>query len=243
MLIRFFAAALLLPALFFSGCATEMGMAKLDNPDAIAKSTRPVYLMTVTLKNPLVTAYQPKLVSLEVLARKGKESVRTLVFNIDQAAKSESLSPTVGNSYLVRFELEPGEYVLLGLNSVGQSMFTNGNFFTPLKMKLVVSGPGVHYLGHVEASVRERKEGEFGAGGNSLPVKEQREIGAFGGTFDVAVSDRWDTDEAKFSERIPALKGVKVEKAILPAFDRRSVQQWWDYNAFMAPLQWGNPPF
>ena len=60
---RLLAAASVLSAFFFSGCATELGMARLDNPEAISKSTRPVYLMTVTLKNSLVPAYQPKLVA------------------------------------------------------------------------------------------------------------------------------------------------------------------------------------
>jgi hypothetical protein len=233
---RLFIAALFVAGFFFSGCTTDLGMARLDSPESIAKSTRPVYLMTVNLKNELVPAYQPKLVALKIMKRTGPHSIRVLLVNVDQLSKEESFSPAIGNSYLVRFELEPGDYVLLGLNSVGQSMFTAANFFTPLWMTLHPSTPGVSYLGHIDAVVRKRQEGEFGAGGYSLPTQEQREVGAFGGTFDVTISDRWETDEAKFQQKVPALKGVEIHKNILPAFDRKSIQQWWNNNAFQTPL-------
>lgn len=211
-------------------------MANLESPETIAKSTRPVFLLSVNLRNELVPVYQPKLVALKVMKRTGAHSIRVLLFNVDQLSKSETLSAATGNSYLLRFELEPGDYILLGLDSLGQSMFTQGSFFTPLWMSLKPTEAGVSYLGHIDAVVRKRLEGEFGAGGYSLPVQEQREIGAFGGTFDVVVSDKWETDAPKFLEKVPALKGVTVAKAILPEFNRKGIQQWWDTNTFQTPL-------
>lgn len=232
MLTRLVAAASITFALLFSGCASERGMAGLENAESVSKSTVPVFLLSITLKNKFVATYQPKLVAIKVEKRTGPESFKTLLFNVDPISKNESISPDTGNTYLVRMAIEPGDYTILGLNSVGQTIFTCGSFFTPLKMHLAPSAPGVYYLGHIEAIVRERQKGEFGAGGNTLPTQEQRIIGAYGGTFDVTVSDQWETDEGQFQTRFPSLNNLKTQKALLPAFDRARVQQWWETTAF-----------
>ena len=52
--------------------------------------------------------------------------------------------------------------------------------------------------------------------------------GASGGTFDVVVSDKWDSDKKKFTSKFPVLNSVEVKKSILPAFDRLKVQKWLD---------------
>lgn len=236
MLYRLLMPLALITAFAFSGCATETGMARLETSESVTKSTVPVYLMAVTLKNTLVPAYQPKLVALEVMQIAGRNSHKILLFNVDTAGRAESLSPTVGNNYLLRFQLQPGKYVILGLKSIGQSMFTAADFYTPLDYKLTVTGTGVRYLGHVDAVVRARKGDEFRASAAALPSTEQREIGSYGGTFDVEVSDRWDSDSVRFTTAFPALKDVKVEKAILPEFDRGLVQQWWEFNNFNRPM-------
>jgi hypothetical protein len=232
MSLRLFAAASLTLALLFTSCATQQGMAGLENADSVSKSTIPVYLLTVTLKNNSVAAYQPKLVAVKLEKHTGPESSKIILIEADQLSKNESLSPAVGNSYLLRMAIAPGDYTILGLTSVGQSMFTCGDFFTPLKMHLAPSAPGVYYLGHIDATVRERKEGEFRAGGNLLPTQEQRIIGAFGGTFDVEISDQWETDAAKFQTKFPALNGISIQKTILPPFSRSQIQQWWDNSGF-----------
>src|SRR2546430_12996643 len=46
----------------------------------------------------------------------------------------------------------------------------------PLHEELTVTQPGVFYLGHVDATVRERTGGEFKAG-PSIPLIDQAEIG------------------------------------------------------------------
>ena len=231
MLFRIIAGVSLTLAFLLTGCATNRGMAVLDNPTAVSKPAKPVYLLTVTLRNPYKTAYQPKLVSVKVQKRISPENSKTLLFEADPLAKSESISPVIGNSYLLRLELEPGDYLILGLNSIGQSIFTNGVFFTPLEARLMPSTPGIYYLGHIEATVRERKPNEFRAG-PIFPLQEQGLTGASSGTFEVEISDRWETDNAKFQTKFPALSGANVKKTVLPAFERAQIQQWWDKNAF-----------
>jgi hypothetical protein len=206
-------------------------MASLDSPAAGSKPTKPIYLMTVTLRNTYVPAYQPKLQSVRVQKKTDTEYPTVILFQADPLAKTETDSPAIGSTYLLRLELEPGEYSILGLNSVGQSVFVNGNFFTPLQVRVVSSAPGVYYLGHVEATVRERKNDEFRASG-SIPVQEQRLVGAFGGTFDVEITDRWEADGPAFFAKIPALNGVSIQKEIMSPFNRASAQRWWEKSAF-----------
>ena len=105
----------------------------------------------------------------------------------------------------------------------------HGSFFAPLHTTITVGEPGVYYLGHVNATVRERKGEEFKAG-PSIPLIDQAIAGASGGTFDIDITDGFDKDEALFRAKFPALAGVKITKAILPAFDRAKAQAWWQAN-------------
>jgi hypothetical protein len=231
MLLRLIAATALTLSFLFTGCATPKGMAVLDDAAAVAKSNKSVYLMTVTLKNTFVPAYQPKLQSVKVMKKNG-ESHKIFLFEADLLSRNETNSATTGSSYLLRMEIEPGDYTILGLNSYGQSMLITGEFFTPLDMRLKVTSAGVFYLGHIDATVRERKGEEFRAG-SYLPSQEQKLTGASSGTFDVVIADQWDTDSANFLYKFPALKGINIQKAILPAFNRESIQRWWERSAFV----------
>ncbi|MFT3783854.1 MAG: hypothetical protein QM790_17730 [Nibricoccus sp.] len=227
---RLFAACSLAFALIYSGCATHHGMATLDENTA-AKPTKAVYLLSVTLKNTLIPAYQPKLVSIKVHKLVQSNYPVIQLFETDQQAKNETFTPTTGNTYLLRFELEPGEYSLLGLNSLGESMFISSPFFTPVQGRISASKPGIYYLGHIEVNIRERKGDEFHAGG-ILPTQEQRLTGGFGGTFDVEITDQWATDEEKFQTRFPALTKATVQKSVLSPFNRARAQAWWMLNNF-----------
>jgi hypothetical protein len=230
MLSRLLAAASLACLLLHSGCATRQGMATLDDKTA-AKPTKAVYLLSVTLKNNFVPAYQPKLQSVKLQKHDKSEYPVIIIAEVDHLSKNETLSPTTGNNYLLRLELEPGEYTILGLNSVGQSMFITSPFFTPIVARISVREPGFFYLGHINANIRERKGDEFHAGG-ILPTQEQRLTGGFGGTFDVDITDQWATDQGKYQTLFPALARASVQKNTLPPFNRGRVQAWWELNNF-----------
>lgn len=131
-----------------------------------------------------------------------------------EKAKSESDSAIEGSSYLLRMEeLEPGEYVIRGLTSLGRAFPINGFFFAPVHAELTSAEPGVFYLGHIEATVRECKDNEFKAG-PSIPLLDQAIAGASGGTFDIEISDQWVKDGPKFLAKFPMLDGVPVQKRI-----------------------------
>lgn len=230
MFCRAFAVILVALTVLLSGCATPTKMAFSDPTDPESqKITKPVFLMTATLRNKYVSVFQPKLLFTSVERAVVKGAADRLNFRVDDLGSIESRSIEAGNTYLIRMELEQGDYVLRGLTSLARSFPIQAMFFTPVHENIKSSNPGVFYLGHVEATVRERKDNEFKAG-PSIPLIDQGVAGASSGTFDVVISDRWEEDEQKFRSRFPALKGVTVEKKLLPPFDRARAQKWWEEN-------------
>jgi len=214
-------------ALVLSGCATPTNMAFQSDTDRLTEKSKPIFLMTATLKNKYKTSFQPRLLVVNVEKPDAKEASDRLNFKMDDKAKNETDSASTGNSYLLRLELDAGRYEILGLTSLARSFPINGFFFAPLHSPIEVKEPGVFYLGHVTATVRERQGNEFKAG-PSIPLIDQAIAGASGGTFDVEITDEFATDEAVFRSKFPALTGVAIQKAILPAFDRVKAQQWWE---------------
>jgi hypothetical protein len=183
--------------------------------------------MTATIKNTYKTSFQPRLIVVNVEKQEAKEAADRLNFTMDDKAQNETDSADIGNSYLLRLELEPGRYEIRGLTSLGRSFPINGIFFAPIHSAMESKDPGVFYLGHVSATVRERQGNEFKAG-PSIPLIDQAIAGASGGTFEVEITDEFATDEGAFRSKFPALAGVKITKAILPSFDRAKAQQWWE---------------
>lgn len=229
MLSRVISCISLLLTLFISGCATQTKMAFLNDADTVSNTSKPIFLMTATLRNTYRTSFQPKLIVVHVERSTVKDSADRINFTMDDKAKNESDIPTEGSTYLLRMELDKGDYVIRGLTSIGKSFPMAGFYFTPIHAKLQSSESGVYYLGHIEATIRERVGNEFKAG-PSVPVIDQAIAGASGGTFDIEISDQWATDETKFKTKFPALSSVDVQKFILPPFDRVQAQQWWEAN-------------
>jgi len=226
---RFIALATLIFALLLTGCATRTKMAFQDDAERLTEKSKPVYLMTATIKNTYRTSFQPKLIVVHVEKPGAKEAADRLNFTMDDKAKKETDSAETGNSYLLRLELDPGKYEIRGLTSLARSFPINGFFFAPMHSDLEVKGKGVFYLGHVTATVRERQGNEFKAG-PSIPLIDQAIAGASGGTFDVAITDEFAVDEPAFRAKFPALAGVPITKAVLPAFDRAKAQKWWELH-------------
>ncbi|MFC3684281.1 hypothetical protein [Hydrogenophaga luteola] len=222
-------AAVLLVAVLGTGCATKTKMAFEDDGEKLSDKSKPVLLMTATIKNSYKPAYQPKVLVLHVERPGATDAKDRLNFVMDDKAKNESDDAAKGSQYFIRMELEPGSYDIKGMTSMARSFPVISSFFTPMHALLEVKGSGVIYLGHVEATVRERQGNEFKAG-PSIPLLDQALSGASGGTFDVTITDALATDEALFKSRFPALKDAVITKQILPPFDRAKAQDWWEKN-------------
>lgn len=228
MVFKYLATISLSAVLLVSGCATPTKMAFQEDSDQVSK-TKPTFLMTATLRNSYRTSFQPKLIIVHVEREKVKGAEDRINFTMDDKAKNESDSAIEGSSYLLRMELDSGEYIIRGLTSMARSFPINGFFLAPMHSKLTAAEPGVFYLGHVEATVRERQEPEFKAG-PSIPLIDQAIAGASTGTFDIEISDQWEKDGPKFLAKFPVLNGVDIQKRILAPFDRAVAQKWWEEN-------------
>ena len=218
----------LLALLTLTGCATvnQMPYSKqMPKPDL----SKPIYLMTITTKNIYKTSYQPELLVVNVEKPGATSSSDRINFKIDKEGATETNSPDTGNSYLVRMQLPSGDYDIDGATCLNLGILTRVSFFIPLHEKLKPIAPGIYYLGHVDATVRQRVNDEFKAG-PEIPLVDQAVGGASTGTFDVVISDRWDQDEAQFEKTYPALKGANIQKLIMAPFDRDNAQKWWEAN-------------
>jgi hypothetical protein len=227
MLKRLLIAAAAAASVLLSGCATRTTQAFESDAERVTPAGDPVYLMTVTVRNEYKTGWQPHLLVLNIEKDGATDSSGRLNFTMDKKAKLDETDNTAGNKYLLRMQLAPGKYQIVGLTELNRSFPIVATFFTPLHETLDVSGKGtVIYLGHVEASVRERKGDEFKAG-PSIPLIDQAVAGASGGTWDVAIVDLWATDEALFRGNFAALKDTPVQKGLMAPWDRDAAQKWW----------------
>lgn len=213
-----------LVTVWLTGCASTAPMA-LQEGEKITPQSKPIYLMTVAIRNDYKDSYQPAIASVQV-EKNGENSFIVLDERAEYAPVSAGKK---GKGYLLRLQLDEGRYVLRGMHSRVFSVLAPGSYFTPLHSTMDVKAPGVYYLGHVRATVRERKGDEFKAG-PSVPLIDQAVAGASGGTWDVEIVDRFDMDEKFFRTRFPALTGVTIQKAILPPFNRPVAQKWWEDN-------------
>jgi len=202
-------------------------MAFQKDSEVVSQTGKPVFLMTVTLKNSYVKFYQPKAYLVRFDKPEVKDSKDIISFDIDDKAKIEDDTAELGNSYLLRMELENGDYVLRGISAGSGTVMIHGDCFVPLHIDMKASGSGVFYLGHVAATVRARTGNEFKAGA-SFPMLDQAATGFSGGTFDITITDQQAADEATFKEKFPALRGVNIQKSILASFDRSKAQKWWE---------------
>jgi hypothetical protein len=225
MLARLISCVAIAGAALLAGCATPTSMAYGD--DAQRANTKPVMLMTANIKNKYRPDYQPKVFVLHVEREGATEAKDRINFLMDEKAKMETGKADEGNTYLLRLELPPGKYQVMGMTSRAGIFPVTGMYFTPLLVPMEVKSDGVFYVGRVNAVVRERQGNEFRAGA-PIPLIDQAVIGASGGTFDVEIIDAQASDEALLRQRFPALKSVNIQKAILPAFDRARAQKWWE---------------
>lgn len=213
-----------IPTLY--GCASTK-MALQDDNQKVTDSDKAIFLMTATIKNEYRTSFQPKLSTVNVLIGDDKVYSGKINFNIDEKAKQETDALPNGNTYLLRMELPAGKYEIMGLTSNVFVFPIFSNYFTPLLSEFTAPEHGVYYLGHINATIKERQGNEFKAG-PTTPLIDQAVGGASGGTFEVEISDNSANDETVFRSKFPSLSSATINKFILSPYDRNKAQQWWE---------------
>lgn len=209
-----------------TGCALPKLMPYADRDPNPVKDDKAVYLLAVTLRNAYRTGFQPSPSALYIApADKGSQE-KSATFIVD-GKSLPGKDDADRDVYLLRAELAPGRYVIRTIFASAGGFPFLPTFEVPVHANLQVGPPGIYYLGHLEAIVRERQNGEFRAG-PMVPLLDQAIGGASGGTFDIRIWDQWSTDEARFRQRFEALRNAPITLQVLPPFDRATAQRWWE---------------
>jgi hypothetical protein len=209
--------------LLTSGCATVYTMSPTTTTSSVDTTKNSYALMTVTLKNAYHTSYQPSpiVVNLERGAADSREDRLNFRFDDQETTTGDS-----GNHYFIRLPLAPGKYVMRGITGQSGVFPFHGMFFAPLHEVVDVKPNSIVYLGHIDATVVERKDGELRAG-PVIPLIDQAATGFSGGTWDISVSDQFDNDVTAFKKDFPALSNASIDRDVLPAWDKQKATEWW----------------
>lgn len=221
---------LVIPFLVFTiaGCAAHgMALSKGQTDIALKKSIALVSIKTVNDYEP---AFQFDLVGLIVCPQSEPcTNPRPYLYKAAGAYRSEK---NRFNEYLVSLELAPGKYTIKSAAVVYTSLFANAGGYAPFDAKIEISPNTISYLGHVDIVLRKKKTAEektagreqIDAGVLRVELSDKSIVGFSTGTIDIFIEDKFDEEMKVFASEYPALKKVRIEKAILPQW-KRSEQQ------------------
>jgi hypothetical protein len=195
-----------------------------DQPTVKAEDG-PVLLMTLTMKNQFAPRHHPDNVFANILKKDGSEE--TIAFNVSAESKARETSSEEGSRFLVRFQLKPGEYRLLGFQGVTLAFPLTGSFFLPLHTDFTVPQSGTYYLGEADAVNRERTSDNEYRSGPVLPLWDQASSGFAHGTFDVTIKDLLNADLPTFQTRFAPLKAAQIQKLLLEQPDKQRAFEYW----------------
>lgn len=212
-IIRFFAVLGL--GIFMTGCAANMALVK--GQDSVDLSDKSIALVSVKISNKNTPDYQPRLLYAFFFAdSEGAEKTHIDVKNEPQ--KSE---PNQYNEYLLSFSLKPGTYNFSAIwGGYNIPLLLNAMCVIPLNYKVEVKPNSIIYLGHIDATIRERKNDTEERAGSLIPLIDQAVAGFSSGTFDVLINDNFDEDIKAYLTVYPVLQKHKIIKSILPNWIR-----------------------
>lgn len=221
-------------ALILAGCAGTMPFQ--DDTDTVPSGGKAVFLLTATLENAFKPSIHLEPMFLLVCKKGATGSGDCILFRVDQKAKPVTKGSESASRYYLRVQLESGEYEIVAIT--GRDFFM-GSYIVPIHADMKSNGTGVLYLGHVSATLRQRKEGEFRAGPpevgwgiTGLIVGVVTAFGFYEGTFDTEITDQSQIDIADFRTRFPVLRSIDIQTAILPPFDRAKAQWRWEHDPY-----------
>jgi hypothetical protein len=208
----------ILVSLLFFSCATIKPMALNPTATKLDCTKDSVALMAVKVSNQYKPKYQPAVTYAFVWTRE-KDNRKKYSFKVANPYKT-----VLGESieYLISVQLPPGKYKLRELMGTSGSFPIRGTFWVPLYLNFDLEPNKVLYLGRIEAVNRKKISGDELAAGPPIPLIDQAVTGFSGGTFDINISDKYETDMAIFKEQFPSIKSYNAEKMILPQWHKPS---------------------
>lgn len=217
----------LLPVIIFisfiilNGCYAPIQLNKKQ--DKIDVSAKSLALTTVKISNQHKPGYQPTVIMASFDANsEGVESTQFSSFSSTLPLSADIYKSETDkyNEHLLAFSLKPGSYNFRSLSCRYHiPLLIYANCYVPINSIIEIKANSVVYLGNIDAKIRERKNSEERAG-SLIPLIDQAVAGFSTGTFDVVFTDKYDEDMIKFITEYPALKTVKIDKAILPPWTR-----------------------
>lgn len=208
------------------GCASMHFMPLAEEGERIdPKQT--VYLMSLQIRQADGSLLQPRVSMVRLTERDDSGHRRRQFFHMDPQGTLEDPGKAPAPTYLVRLSTD-GAAVTLDYVDAGVFVFPayQDHFLLPLAFELPKSGPGVYYLGAVNATLRPREKGESSAGSPFHPYIG----GSKNQAFDVNVVDAASSDLPKFKDRFPALKNVDIRQLPLPPWDRATAYAHMEAN-------------
>lgn len=199
----------------FSGCAANMALTKgQENADLSEKS---IALASIRISNQNKPDYQPSLLYAFFFANSPDAEKTHIDLKIDPL-KSEK---DQYNEYLMSFSLKPGKYNFSQIwGNYKIPLLLNAMCSVPLNAQIEIKPNAVIYLGHIDATIRGRKNDSEERAGSLIPLIDQAMAGFSSGTFDVSIKDKFEEDVKAYTAEYPALNKIKVEKAIMSPWIR-----------------------
>jgi len=209
------------------GCATKP-MTFNEHTRAFFLAQESVALMTLKVSNQYKPSFQPSVDSMTVWKDNGDK------FRIP-VNKPYNQVENQFNEYLITMSLPAGFYKIGRIYGFSGIALISGTFHIPVFSDFEVKQSKVVYLGHIEATLRERKDDdELRAGPLDSPIPGV--TGFSGGTFDIKISDNFDGDIVIFKQKYPFLGNSSVEKAILPPWKKPSAEVIYQYQSLRSEI-------
>lgn len=213
-LCKLFATLLLVAGL--TGCG-GLSTALVKGQDKLDMGENGVVLASVRIANQNKPGYQPK-IKLAFVQQLAPENGRLAFKVTDGPYKS---AEDQYNEYLLSFSLKPGQYSLSGLmGTYSIPLLVSATCSVDCKAPFKVKPGVVSYIGNIQATIVERK-GDEDRAGPVIPLIDQTVAGFSSGTFELTVADRYSDDVAAFQSEYPALKGLSIEKQVLPSIAKK----------------------
>jgi len=193
-----------------SGCAYDRGITK--DQEKIDLSKKSLALFSVKFSNRFKPAHLPvvRWGHFDAVSKGARDAE---IFQIGDPYKSEKDSY---NEHYVSIFLRAGTYNFRDVWGYYDAFKMGGvaRVTIPLNVTVEIEPNSVIYLGHIDATIRERKDGERRAG-PMLPLIPQQASGFYASTVDVRVSDQFTEDLEIFRDQYPLLREFSVKKSIL----------------------------